>query len=143
MSSIKSLTLDERVRQVIDVEYKQAGAKNRALRPQGPHSQILVTGGSDRGSYIIPKKITTSEFVYPKKSLLFLAYPKNVLSPYFATPKNPSFFRDPKNPGVFHRPKKSLLAKILNPKNSLGPLPPPSLKYVGGAPELEAHLKEH
>ena len=31
----------------------------------------------DIGSYFIPKKIPTSEFVYPKKSLLFLAYPKN------------------------------------------------------------------
>ena len=37
-------------------------------------------GGSDRGSYFIPKKIPTSEFVYPKKSLLFLAYPKKSLS---------------------------------------------------------------
>ena len=37
-------------------------------------------GGSDRGSYLIPKKIPTSEFVYPKKSLLFLAYPKKSLS---------------------------------------------------------------
>ena len=36
---------------------------------QGPHSQILMTrggGGGDRGSYFIPKKITTTEFVYPK-----------------------------------------------------------------------------
>ena len=38
---------------------------------RGPHSHILMTGGSDRGSYFIPKKIPTSEFVYPKKSLLF------------------------------------------------------------------------
>ena len=37
-------------------------------------------GGSDRGSYFIPKKIPTSGFVYPKKSLLFLAYPKKSLS---------------------------------------------------------------
>ena len=37
--------------------------------PQGPHSHILITGESDRGSYLIPKKIPTSEFVYPKKSL--------------------------------------------------------------------------
>ena len=43
-------------------------------------------GGSDRGSYITPKKITPSEFVYPKKSLLFLACPKKSLR----------FFRDPK-----------------------------------------------
>ena len=34
--------------------------------PHGLHSQTLMTGGSDRGSYFIPKKITTSEFVYPK-----------------------------------------------------------------------------
>ena len=34
---------------------------------QGPHSHILMTGGSDRGSYFIPKKIPTSEFVYQKK----------------------------------------------------------------------------
>ena len=47
---------------------------------QGPHSHILLTGGSDRGSYFIPQKIPTSEFVYPKKSLLFLAYPKKSLS---------------------------------------------------------------
>ena len=37
-------------------------------------------GGSDRGSYFIPQKIPTSEFVYPKKSLLFLTYPKKSLS---------------------------------------------------------------
>ena len=47
---------------------------------QGPHSHILLTGGSNRGSYFIPQKIPTSEFVYPKKSLLFLAYPKKFLS---------------------------------------------------------------
>ena len=28
-------------------------------------------GGSNRGSYFISKKITTSKFFYPKKSLLF------------------------------------------------------------------------
>ena len=43
----------------------------------GPHSQILMKGvgggggGSNRGSYFIAQKITTSEFDYPKKSLLF------------------------------------------------------------------------
>ena len=45
---------------------------------QGPHSHILMTGGSDRGSYFIPKKIPTSEFVYPKKSLLFFSIPKKI-----------------------------------------------------------------
>ena len=59
--------------------------------PQGPHLQILMVGGGgggDRGSYFIPKKITTSEFVYPKKSLLFLAYPKEPLSrSFFCNPK--------------------------------------------------------
>ena len=46
--------------------------------PQGPHSHILMTGGSDRGSYFIPKKIPTSEFVYPKKSPLFFSIPKKI-----------------------------------------------------------------
>ena len=56
--------------------------------------------GADRDSYFIPKKITTSEFVYPKKSLLFLAYPKKSLSPFFHnTKKSLCFF--------FLRPKKS------------------------------------
>ena len=49
-------------------------------RHQGPHSHILMTGGSDRGSYFIPQKIPTSEFFYQKKFLLFLAYPKKSLS---------------------------------------------------------------
>ena len=62
----------------------------RVCTAQEPHSKILMTGGSDRGSYFIPKEITTSEFVYPKKSLLFLAYPKKFLSSFFATQKTPS-----------------------------------------------------
>ena len=50
-----------------------------------------------KGSYFIPKKITTSDFVYPKKSLLFLAYPKKSLRSFFATQKNSCFFfRDPR-----------------------------------------------
>ena len=47
--------------------------------PRGPLTNFNDGGGgggSDRSSYFLPKKITTSEFVYPKKSLLFLAYPK-------------------------------------------------------------------
>ena len=43
------------------------------LAAQGPHSHILMTGGSDRGSYFIPQKIPTLEFVYPKKSLSVFA----------------------------------------------------------------------
>ena len=80
-----------------------------------------MLGGSDKGSYFIPQKITTSEFVYPKKSLLTLAYPKKSLSPFFATQKNPSvFFSQPRKiPVSFIDPKKSLLAKISDPKKSL------------------------
>ena len=59
---------------------------------QGPHSQILMTGRSDR----------TSEFVYPKKSLLFLSYPKKSLGP--------------KNPSVFHRPKKITFGQNFRPR---------------------------
>ena len=74
---------------------------------QGPHSQILMTGRSDR----------TSEFVYPKKSLLFLAYPKKSLGPFFATQKNPCFFfATPKNPSVFHRPKKITFGQNFRPQ---------------------------
>ena len=75
--------------------------------------------GFNRGSYFIPKKITTSQFVYPKKSLLFLAYPKKSLSPFFATPKNPSVsFRDPKNPGIFQRPKKITFGQNFRPQKN-------------------------
>ena len=48
--------------------------------PGAPLTYFNDGGGSDRGSYFISKKIPTSEFVYPKKSLLFLAYPKKSLS---------------------------------------------------------------
>ena len=51
--------------------------RDGGLLPQGPHSHILMTGGSDRGSYFIPQKIPTSEFVYPKKSLFF-SIPKKI-----------------------------------------------------------------
>ena len=89
---------------------------------------------SDRGSYFIPIKITTSEFVYPKKSLLFLVYPKKSLSPCFASQKNPSvfFFATQKNSGVFYRPKKITFGQNFRPKKTTQT--PPSLEYVSGAP---------
>ena len=114
-------------------------------RTQGSHSQILMKGGwgrSDRGSYFIPKKITTSEFVYPKKSLLFLVYPKKSLGPFFTTQKNPSvffFFPNQKNPGVFHRPKR-ITWQNLRPKKITWT--PPSLKYVSGAPGPKKQAQE-
>ena len=80
------------------------------------------------------KKITTSEFVYPKKSLHSLAYPKKSLSLFFATQKIPLFFPRLKNiPACFMDPNKSHWAKISDPKNHLDP---PSLKYVSGAPGI-------
>ena len=85
--------------------------------PGVPLTNFNDGGGSDRGSYFMPKKITTSVFVYPKKSLPFLAYPKKSLSSFFATQKNLSvFFRDPKNPGVFHKPKKITCGQNFRPK---------------------------
>ena len=52
---------------------------NKIAIPRDPtHKCLWRGGGSDRGSYFIPKKITTSEFVCPKKSLLFLTYPKKI-----------------------------------------------------------------
>ena len=53
----------------------------KLVLPGAPLTYFNDEGGGgerfDRGSYFIPKKSPTSEFVYPKKSLLFLAYPKN------------------------------------------------------------------
>ena len=114
-------------------------ASKEIFNPQGPHSQIFMMGwegGSDRGSYFLPQKIITSEFVYPKKSLLFLTYPKKSLSSFFATQKNLSvFFATQKNPGVFHRPKKITFGQNFRPKNITRT--PSSLKYVSGAPGIQ------
>ena len=71
------------------------------------------------------QKITTSEFVYPKKSLLFLAYPKKSLSPFFITPKTSCFFRDPKKiPASFIDPKNHFWPKFQTQKNHSNPAPP-------------------
>ena len=40
--------------------------RKRVLLPGAPLKNFNDGGGSDRGSYFTPKKITTSEFVYPK-----------------------------------------------------------------------------
>ena len=95
--------------------------------PGGPLTNFNDGGGSDRGSYFIPEKITTSEFVYPQKITTFLAYPKKSLSPLFATRL---FFSRFKNiPASFIDPKKSLWTKISDPKKSLAPFPPPSPRH--------------
>ena len=41
--------------------------------PGAPLTYFNDGGGSDRGSYFIPRKIPTSEFVYPKKSVSVFA----------------------------------------------------------------------
>ena len=52
----------------------------------------------------------------------------------YNTQKIPVLFSRPqKIPASFKDPKKSLLAKMSDPKN---PSDPPSLKYVSGAPGL-------
>ena len=107
------------------------------ITPGAPLTNFNNGGGSNRGSYFIPQKITTSEFVSTQKNhYFFLTHPKKSLSPFSATQIHPFVFSvTQKNPGVFHRPKKSLWAKISDPRKSLGPPPPsPSLKYVSGAP---------
>ena len=98
--------------------------------------------GSDRGLYFIPKKITTSEFVNPKKSLLFLAYPPlKSLSPFSATQKYLSFLRPQKFLAYFMDPKKSLWAKISDPKNHSDPPPPPSVIKICEWGPLECSLE--
>ena len=74
---------------------------------------------------------TEVHILYPKKSLLFLAYPKRSLSPFFATLKNPSgfFFRDPKKSRrLSFTPKNHFWPKFQTQKylsNSPPPPPPP------------------
>ena len=72
------------------------------------------------------QKITKFQNLSTQKNhCFFLAKPKKPLSPFFATQKIPSVFSGPiKIPASFIDPKKSLLAKILDPKKSLEPLPP-------------------
>ena len=96
------------------------------LYPGAPLTYFNDGGGrgSDRGSYFIPKIITTSKFVYPKKSLLFFSMPKRSLGPLSATQKNPSvFLSTQKNPGVFHRPKRITLGQNFRPKKITRTLP--------------------
>ena len=85
-------------------------------------------GGSDRGSYFMPKNITTSEFVYSKNHNFF-SIPKQSLSHFFTTQKNPR---------IFHRPQSITFGQNFRPKKITQtpppPPPPPSLKYVSGAP---------
>ena len=84
----------------------------------------------------LPKKITTSEFVYPKKSLLYLAYPKNSLSPFFATPQKSlcCFFSRPKKiPASFTDPKRLLWPKFQTQKSHSAP-PPPVIKICEWGP---------
>ena len=102
--------------QTLQCCWQTSSTSHSLLTAQGPHSQIFMTGGSDRGSYFIPKKIPFSEFIYPKKSLVFLTYPKRNPLVLFSRPK--------KIPASFIDPKKSPLAKISDPKKSLGPPSP-------------------
>ena len=98
-------------------------------------------GGGDRGSYYIPQKIITSEFVYPKKSLLFIAYPKKSLSPFFATPQKSLCFssRPKKIPASFIDQKKSFLPKFQTQKITQSSS---TLTYVSGAPWTRMNMVE-
>ena len=112
--------------------------------PQGPHSDILMMGGGGPTEVhinFIPKKIPTSEFVYPKishtSSKLHLHYCWFELMKITIPKKIPVYFPWPKKSLSFIDPKKwSLLAKIWDPKKSLVPPPPPpptlSVKYWVG-----------
>ena len=97
------------------------------------HSQFLMMGRSDRGSYFIPQKITTSEFVYRKNHYFFSIHKKS-LSPFFHNLKKSLCFSfvTPKYPSIFHSPKKITLGQNLRPKKITRTLL--SLKYVSGAP---------
>ena len=75
---MNSETSEEKEKRVCNPETETAAG------PLGPNPGAPLTnfndggGGGNKGLYFIPKKITTLEFVYPKKSLLFLAYPQKI-----------------------------------------------------------------
>ena len=101
---------------------------------QGLHSDILKTGGSERGSFFLPKKSQLQNFS-TQKIPYFLAYPKNptfkavncayVIVNYCwfelmkkAIPKKSLCFLQPqKILASFIDPKNSLLSKISDSKN--------------------------
>ena len=69
------------------------------------------------------KKIPTSEFVYPKRIPMFMAYPRKKIphqqcaGEKYNTQKNPwFFFVIQKNPHVFHRPKKIPFGQNFRPQ---------------------------
>ena len=101
-----------------------------------PHSQILMTGGSDRGSYFIPKRLKNLRSLSTQKYHYFFSIPKKTLSPFFAMQKNPSifFFTTQKNPCIFHRPKTITFGQNFRPKKNHSDPPPSSLKYVSRSP---------
>ena len=71
-----------------------------SVESQEPHSQILIMeggGGSNRGSYFIPKKDHNFSICLPKKITTFLSIPKKIPWFSFCNPKKSlRFFRDPK-----------------------------------------------
>ena len=77
-----SSNIRPRMVHVTEINYRIYSNKRPTSNSQGLHSHILMTEGSNRGSYFIPKKIPTSELVYPKKIPTFLAYPKKSLSAF-------------------------------------------------------------
>ena len=96
------------------------------LRPQGPHSQILMTGrgrGVRQRFIFYTQKNHNFKICLPKKITTFLAYAQKSLSPFFATQKNASvFFSRPKKiPVSFIDPKNHFWTKFQTPKKSLGP----------------------
>ena len=111
---------------------------NSLQHPGAPLTNFNVGGGgSDGSSYFIPQKITTSEFVCPKKNhYFFLVYPKRPLVLFSQPKKIPLFFfATQNNPGVFHRPKKITFGKISDPKKSSGfPPSPPVIKICEWSP---------
>ena len=88
--------LDSFERRVLGSLEIERGEIGRVMSPGAP--LMNFNDGEVQQRFIFyTQKITTSEFVYPKKTLLFSAYPRKSLDPFFATQKNP---------GVFHRVKK-------------------------------------
>ena len=102
---------------------------------QGPHSKILMTGGRGvRQRFIFyTQKNHNSKICLPKKITTFLAYPNKSLSPFFATPKNPSvFLHNLKKSWRLSQTQKNHFCQNFRPQKITRTSP--SLTYVSGAP---------
>ena len=73
-----SSNIRPRMVHVTEINYRIYSNKRPTSNSQGLHSHILMTGGSNRGSYFIPKKNPNFRISLPKKNPYFFSIPKKI-----------------------------------------------------------------